>query len=137
MNQPSESTEEMKAALNMLVQVELHWIAYSQADETFAQQRVRQLESELQRLRENLASSSALASEIATLQDAKRSLESRVETLEREQDVHVSQLSKAVNAFELIENELRARIDEVKMLKGTLERDQTLLAKMEVVFVSR
>lgn len=137
MNQPSESTEEMKAALNTLVQVELHWIAYSQADETFAQQRVRQLESELQRLRENLASSSALASEIATLQDAKRSLESRVETLEREQDVHVSQLSKAVNAFELIENELRARIDEVKMLKGTLERDQTLLAKMEVVFVSR
>ena len=137
MNQPSESTEEMKAALNMLVQVELHWIAYSQADETFAQQRVRQLESELQRLRENLASSSALASEIATLQDAKRSLESRVETLEREQDVHVSQLSKAVNAFELIENELRARIDEVEKLKGTLERDQTLLAKMEVVFVSR
>lgn len=137
MNQPSESTEEMKAALNTLVQVELHWTAYSQADETFAQQRVRQLESELQRLRENLASSTALASEIATLQDAKRSLESRVETLEREQDVHVSQLSKAVNAFELIENELRARIDEVEKLKGTLERDQTLLAKMEVVFVSR
>ena len=37
-----------------------------------------------------------------------------------------------MSTFDLIETELRGRISEIEALKETLDRDQTLIAKLEV-----
>ena len=132
MSDPAASTEDWKTAVNALVQVRSHGIREDQADESFAQQRIQQLESELQRLHANLATASALAGEVASLREAKQQLEARIEGLERERSEHSAQISRVVSTFDLIETELRGRISEIEALKETLDRDQTLIAKLEV-----
>lgn len=128
----SSSSEDWKTAVSALVQVGAGLWSHCEADESFAKQRIQQMESELARLRANLANAAALADEVSSLRDAKQQLESQVEGLERERGAQATQISRAVDAFELIESELRDRIQEVEALKETLSSDQTLIAKLEV-----
>ena len=107
MSDPAASTEDWKTAVNALVQVRSHGVSEDQADESFAQQRIQQLESELQRLHANLETASALAGEVASLREAKQQLEARMEGLERERSEHSAQISRVVSTFDLIETELR------------------------------
>lgn len=132
MTDATDATEDWKTAVNVLVQVRSHGLGDGQADESFAQQRMQQMESELQRLRANLATATELAGEVSSLRDAKQQLEARVEGLERERSEHSAQISRAVSTFDLIETELRGRISEIETLKATLDHDQTLIAKLEV-----
>ena len=82
MSDPAASSEDWKTAVNALVQVRSHGAGDGQADESFAQQRIQQMEGELQRLHANLATASALAGEVASLREAKQQLEARIEGLE-------------------------------------------------------